>query len=413
MYNKRKTHGVDNTNTLQNLVDNGIHPVNAQTMIDDYSRHIGAMNGIYKIIDINYDFTIRGKDITLECSKCGNTIHRTMISGRNKWSELIKSCPCQKVEERREKQIAFESKAKARKNEILTDAQSLIGAEYGDYEIINFEFEYDKPIFTLKCKICGYILKTHYRNVKTNAKTYQKCHKHYIQPVKYDKSYIGRKKNFLKVIGIKRTDKNRKLFICQCDCGNIKDIEPTIWEQEIIKSCGCKHRELSSENSKTHGHSQDRLYRVYNSMKQRCYNPNTPNYDNYGGRGITICQEWLEDFMNFYNWAIENGYNYDVGFGQCTIDRIDVNGNYEPSNCRWADAKTQANNKRPSSEWKKRTSKTWTIAGETKPISEWCEQYNTSTVAISYRMNKLGMTLEQALKTPKMATGRPRKEQIV
>ena len=81
-------------------------------------------------------------------------------------------------------------------------------------------------------------------------------------------------------------------------------------------------------------------------MKTRCYNSNSPDYKNYGGRGITICEEWLKDYLSFRNWAEANGYDENAKKMQCTIDRIDVNGNYEPSNCRWVSAKIQARNKR-------------------------------------------------------------------
>ena len=86
-----------------------------------------------------------------------------------------------------------------------------------------------------------------------------------------------------------------------------------------------------------------RLYRIYYGMRARCYNPKTRAYKYYGERGITICDEWLSDFTNFYEWSINNGYSDDL-----TIDRIDVNGNYEPSNCRWVDMKTQVHNRRTS-----------------------------------------------------------------
>lgn len=393
-------------NTFQNLIENGIEPHTAQDMLDGYVKHIGTMNGVYEITDITYDFAERGKDVTLKCSFCGREIHRMMISGRNKWSELIKSCPCQKAEKARIEKEEFEKSEKIKKGKIQTDGISMIGSFYGDYKIIGFEFPKNVPTFTLECTKCGDIITAHYQRVKNNAKTYSKCHKHG-NTVKYDESYIGMKKNFLTVKEIARFPKSgHRAFLCECDCGNAKLIEPAQWEQEIVKSCGCKKTELSRETNTKHGLSKTRLYGIWQGMNDRCFNSKSQSYSNYGGRGITVCPEWIgeQGLLNFIDWSENNGYADNL-----SIDRINVNGNYEPSNCRWADWVTQNNNRRPKEEWKERE-KPFEFAGKRYFLYELCEIFNTSEPAIRYRMNKLGMTLEQALKTPKLTQGRPRKQ---
>ena len=98
-----------------------------------------------------------------------------------------------------------------------------------------------------------------------------------------------------------------------------------------------------------HGMSKTRINNIYHSMKERCYCETQNTYKRYGGRGIKVCDEWLGKygFRNFYNWAMSTGYDYNAKRGECTIDRINVDGNYEPSNCRWVDAKIQRSNQRP------------------------------------------------------------------
>lgn len=132
---------------------------------------------------------------------------------------------------------------------------------------------------------------------------------------------------------------------CLCDCGNERIICGSSLRRGGSKSCGCLRDEIESAIHSTHRKTKSRLYNVWSHMIQRCYNPSNTAYKRYGGRGVSVCDEWRNDFMIFYEWAMANGYDENAAFHQCTIDRIDNDKGYSPGNCRWVDAKTQNNNK--------------------------------------------------------------------
>lgn len=138
-----------------------------------------------------------------------------------------------------------------------------------------------------------------------------------------------------------------------------------------------------NKNHLKHGEANTRLHIIWKAIKQRCYNPNTKRYKHYGGRGVTMCEEWKNNFLAFYEWAMENGYNDSL-----TIDRIDVNGNYESSNCRWATYKEQANNKR--------NRKTFSHNGKKHTLAEWSEITGIKVQTIWARL-KSGWSIEDAL----------------
>jgi hypothetical protein len=158
---------------------------------------------------------------------------------------------------------------------------------------------------------------------------------------------MGHKFGMLKPIAKIGTTKHREsIYKCVCDCGNVINVKGGNLVSGNSTSCGCNKAKLIGEKNSTHGKSNTRLYQIWSAMKRRCFNKNTKDYKNYGGRGIKICESWKNDYTNFEKWALKNGYDESAPYGDCTIDRIDVDGNYEPTNCRWVDLKVQANNKR-------------------------------------------------------------------
>lgn len=157
---------------------------------------------------------------------------------------------------------------------------------------------------------------------------------------------IGEKHNRLTIL----SDflKNGRHFCkCKCDCGNEGIYDLNKVTSGWTKSCGCLQKEQAAKSSSTHKLSKKRIYKVYYGMKARCYNKNNNDFKKYGGKGIKICKEWMGDngFINFYNWSLKNGYNELNNGKECSIDRIDVNGNYCPENCRWISLFKQGENR--------------------------------------------------------------------
>ena len=192
-----------------------------------------------------------------------------------------------------------------------------------------------------------------------------------------------------RLTAIKRVANNkhnqvRWLFKCDCGKDHIADVAPV--RRGKIASCGCLRDESTTSRSTSHGASGTRLFHAYNNMKQRCYNEKSDQYKHYGGRGITVCNEWLSDPQVFFDWAMANGYT-----DKLTLDRKDNNKGYSPDNCRWVSQAVQNRNTRQNV--------SITIGNKTKVLADWAVEFNVSATMIARRI-KRGWNAYDAITTP-------------
>lgn len=175
------------------------------------------------------------------------------------------------------------------------------------------------------------------------------------------------------------------VYRCKCDCGTIKEVTATHLRSGASKSCGCLRKEVTQKNKTIHGMKRTRLYNIWVAMKRRC-SPSCDKrvYDRYYGREIRVCNEWKTDFSVFAKWALNNGYSDEL-----SIDRINNDGNYEPSNCRWVSMEDQCNNRN--------NSRYITCRGETLTIAQWAKKIGMFDSNLR-RSLKQGKTLEEIMK---------------
>ena len=194
-----------------------------------------------------------------------------------------------------------------------------------------------------------------------------------------------------KVLNIAETRNGKRMWKCECLlCGNIRYVSTNGLTSGRQKSCGCQSYKGEHNGQYSHGLSNHKLNSLWRGIKTRCYNQKSKSYKYYGAKGISMCDEWKNDFKTFYNWCIANGYDENL-----TIERIDYKGNYEPNNCKFISIQEQQRNKRNNI--------SITHNGETRCLAEWCKILNLNYDRTISRIRN-GWSIEDAFTTGKYST---------
>lgn len=199
---------------------------------------------------------------------------------------------------------------------------------------------------------------------------------------------LGSRFGRLTVIRYAGTNKwGTRMWECLCDCGKTVLRPSGRLNNEAVRSCGCYQRDLLSAQRAIHKESHTRLHNIWLGMQNRCNNPRSPGYRLWGGKGVRVCEEWSE-YVSFRDWALSSGYAENL-----SIDRIDVNGNYEPLNCRWATGKEQNNNRGEYN-------RVLEFGGKRRTLAEWADELGINHKTLYSRIVQYGWDVETALKTP-------------
>lgn len=197
----------------------------------------------------------------------------------------------------------------------------------------------------------------------------------------------GQRFGRLTVLELGKPKNGRTAWKCKCDCGNIAIVDACSIKSGHTKSCGCLRSEVVKETVTKHGLSRSKVRKTWKNMISRCENKKCSQYEDYGGRGISVCKKW-HDLEVFAKWAYANGFSEEKTKSEQTIERKDVNGNYEPNNCCFVTMKEQNNNKR--------NSRRISYNGEIHTLAEWSEITGINRTTIAWRLNK-GLSAKEAL----------------